>query len=643
LFRVKYCFVAESGPVEIANSRQNFDPSTAVLTSSIDAEPFKFNVRSFLTKKHLFVLEFNFQKFPENGEICFALDDNRITYTGKHVNNLSHPMRYSKVGNKLVASFKQAGETGFNGVVVMDVIAQDDVKMEFSNERKKFPYLASGLFLNVKGLKNGSVVYCITCAMDNRDSQDYKKEVFEIIEEFKRKTFKEIYESHIAFWRDYMEKSFISISPDIDFIYYLSLYLLKAVQFPTGAIIPSPVFPNNHGCLVYWDAMFDQMGLLKNNRISEAKKIAKFWLYGLEKAKKNAMSLGFKGAYYGWATDFYGHDHAALSTNQVHFNGDIALCCWKYFEYTGDTQYLKKIFPVMKETIDFLISAYIEDCDGVMRVKSCRSLDESSYDRTGDTWTAAVIIKGIENIIRSANIIGEKIKLETYERIHKRLIEGLEKNCKNGILFSHSNYGRLNVGSILTLTVLDQINGVDYARTFKRFVRDTREKLGSGWGHSSRMRCLIFPWVEMISAIFLAEQCDSNALKHIKKAIRATNSFGGFAEYIWMHGLISRQWYVSAHGTFLWAISEMLAYSDNQRIVLFPGFPDNIIRDGVSFENIVATGNVFISCRVENNRLLTSIVNRADKEVKREVFFREHKITISLCPGKREDFKLKIV
>lgn len=641
LFRVKYCLVSESGPVEIATSRQNFDPKIAVLTSSITATPFKFDVRSFLTQTHLFILEFKFEKFPENGEICFALDDNRITYTRKIIDSLSHPVKYSTNGKKIIAEFQQTGPCGFTGIAVMDVVV-DEGETEISKETRNFPYLTSGVFIRVKHLKDGSTIYCIVCAMDNKDSQDYKEKVFETIEDFREKTFHKVYTSHTAFWKNYIEKSEVNIAQDIDYLYYLSLYLLKAVQFPTGAMIPSSVFPNNHGCLVYWDALFDMVGLLKNNRFSEARKIAEFWLMGLEKARENAKLLGFDGAYYGWATDFYGCDHRALNTNQVHFNGDISLCCWKFFEYTGNTEYLRKIFPVMKETIDFLISGYVENSDGVMRVKSCESLDESSYERVADTWTTSLIIKGIENIIKAANILGERIPLDTYQKIHDGLSAGLERNCKNGILFSNGNYGSLNAGSILSLIVLDEIKKVDYMKTFKRFVRDTREQLGLGWGHSSRMRCLIFPWVEFMSTIFLSRQANPDALQHIKKAIRATNSFGGFAEYIWIHRLISRQWYVSAHGTFLWAVADMLLNSDSDKIILFAGFPVDLIKEGMGFKNFVIQDSVFVSCTARKKEVSVDIFNQGEKQLRKILFFRDNKVQLNIKPGEEKHLTLKI-
>lgn len=642
LLRVKYCLVSGAGPVEIATSTQDFDPSTAVLSSSITAEPFRFIVKSFLTQNHLFVLEFKFQEFPEDGEICFALDDNRITYTRKYVDRLSNPVRYSTNGKRIIAEYQQTGTCKFSGIGVMDVITTDKGETEISNQGRNFPYLASNIFIRLKGLKNGSTVYCVTCVMDDMDSQDYREKVFQTVEEFRKKTYKEIFKNHTTFWQNYMNKSEVNISHDIDYLYKTSMYLLKAVQFPTGAIIPSSVFPNNHGCLVYWDAFFDEMGFLRNNKFTEAKKIAEFWLLGLEKARKNAKSLGFQGAYYGWATDFYGYDQRALSTNQVHFNGDISLCCWKYFQYTGDIEYLKRAFPVIKETIDFLISGYIEENNGVMQVKPCESLDESPYNRTSDTWTSCVIIKGIESIINAADILGEKIELETYKKIHKGLTSAIERNCKDGILFSHKDFGSLNTGSILSLIMLDGIKNADYMKTFNRYVDDTQEQIGLGWGHSSRMRCLIFPWAELIAAVFLSKQENPDAYYHIDRAIKATNSFGGIAEYIWIHGLISRQWYVSAHGTFLWAIAEMLAYSDFEKIVLFSGLPDDLIKDGVSFKNISIQGNALVSCRVKKDEISVSIINQGDKELKKYLYFRGNKVQINLQPDEEKNFTLRI-
>ena len=631
LLRIKYCLVSHAGPIEIDDSKQFFDPEKAVLTSIISADPFKFTVRSFVTENHIFVLQFNFKKFPEGSAMYFAIDDNRITYTKKLVDTLSEPVKYSFENSMMKAEYNHSGEISFKGAGMMDVIIPDEGKKDFlSTSDAAFPYLASGKFIRVKNLKSGSKLYCITCVMDTLDDTDYERKIYENIRQFKENGFHQTYKKHVKFWENFSKKSDVRISKDLDYLYKLSAYICKAVQFPTGAIIPSSVFPNNHGCLVYWDALFDQMGFLRNNHIDEAKKIAEFWLYGLEKARENARKLGAKGAYYGWATDFYGYDSNAIKSNQVHFNGDISLSCWKYYEYTKDVNYLGEVFPVMKETIDFLISGYVEQFEQGIRVKSCESLDESSYERTSDTWTTALIIKGIENIINAARILGENIDELEYEKTKKGLIDALKRNTKNGILYSHSDFGDLNAGSILAMLILDDIRGVDKMKTFNKYIRDVKEQYGLGWGHSSRMRCRISPWAEFMAAIFLSKNNNVDAWKYIENSAKATDSFGGFAEYFWIHSLISRNWYVSAHGTFLWAIAEMLVSSDHKHIELFPGLPEDRIRD-TGFKNILAH-DTLVSGNVEKDDISLVIKNTGQTSITKNVCFKGRKITVEIKP-----------
>ncbi len=640
LLRAKYHLISPAGPVEIAGSKQSFDPETGVLTTLISAEPFEFKLRSLLTNNHLFVLEFNFRKFPEGGSVLFALDDNRITYTRKLIDQLSEPVRYSIENSMIKADYRNSGHAPFQGIGLMDVLAPACAVVKpfdtlFDKNAPVFPYLAGNVFIQIKNLKKGDALCCVSCLVDSMDSSDFEKVAFDTVRKFKKQGFQKIYTSHRELWKKYSKVSQIHISNDTDYIYRLSKYLLKAVQFKTGAIIPSAVFPNNHGCLVYWDALFDQIGLLRTNHIEEAKKITEFWLYGLEKARENAGKFGAKGAYYGWNLDFYGHDPEALKVNQIHLNGDIALSCWNYYEYTGDMKFLKNVFPVMKETIDFLIYGWIENYEKGIRVKSCASLDESSFERVSDTWTTALIIKGIENIVRAADILGKNIDTGFYRDVRNGLMKTLENNVKDGILFSHSGFGNLNVGTILALIILEKLNGVDKMRTFKKFVNDVKEQSGLGWGHSSRMRCMIFPWAELIASIFLARNKNPLAQKYIENATGATNSFGGIAEYIWLHNLISRNWFVTAHGTFLWAITEMLVCSNGENIVLFPGVRQENIRENLSFKNILIEGNILASCNVKKDKLHLSLYNGNDFVVKRTVCFQNEKKHVEIKPKKR--------
>jgi len=529
----------------------------------------------------------------------------------------------------------------------MDVIVPSGATAQFFDKNTDsntpvFPYLSSNVFVEVKNLKPQDKLYCLACVMDNMDSENYHNDVFQPIKDFRQKTFKKIYTTSTSEWKQFCGASSVHISKDIDYMFQLSKYLLKAVQFPTGAIIPSALFPNNHGCLVYWDAFFDQMGLMRTNHIEQARKIAYFWYSGLEKARENTKKLKGQGAYYGWAVDFHGYDPSALDVNQIHFNGDIALSCWKYYEYSLDSDYLRKIFPVIKEAIDFLISVWVEQYSDGIRVKYCESLDESSYERISDTWTTSLIIKGIENIIKAADILGQPVEISEYETVRKGLLQALKRNVKNGILYSHGEGGDLNIGSILALTILDEIEGVDKIKTFKKYASDVKEKSGLGWGHSSRMRCRIFPWAELMTAIFLARERKTLAFQFVENAIKATNSFGGFAEYIWLHGLISRNWYVSAHGTFLWAISEMLAAEDQNNIHLFPGFSDDMITDNIRFENIRLKGCLRISASVKKDRLALLLYNDGKSNVRKNLCFRNKNIPVEVAPDKKTLLKIDI-
>ncbi|MDO8587335.1 MAG: hypothetical protein Q7T82_09870 [Armatimonadota bacterium] len=654
LLRVKYCLVSEAGPIEIASSRQSFDPETASLVSEIEAGPFEFTVTSFLTNEHIFVLNFRFDRFPRNGSIYFALDDNRTTYTGKPVHALSEPVRYSVGNGRIYARFADKRECPFEGVGVMHLTGPGNGEMIeaignvrqplFGSQLDKsdsaalqsptFPYLTSGTLIRVAGVKPGNELTCCTCLTDDTDSPDYEARAEDILRQAVQSGYEETSERHSKYWRDYMGKAKISVSPDIDYQYKLSRYVLKAVQHPTGAMVPSPVFPNNHGCLVYWDAMFDQMAFLRNNRFEESEKITALWIQGLGQARENARALGKNEAYYGWTLDFEGRDHAALKVNQVHFNGDIALSCWRHYLYTRDASYLHKAFPVTKETIDFLISAYVEEGVGQMRVKPCETLDESAHERAGDTWTTALILVGIAHVLQAADILSEPLDREKYEGVRRGLLASLEKNCENGILYSHDGKGDLNVGSILSLIILEDLKpaGADDMKTYGKYLDSVMESSGVGWGHSSRMRCEIFPWAELIAAAFLAQRGDARAAEHLERAMSATNSFGGFAEYLWLHGSISRQWYVSAHGTFLWALSEMLVTARADDIVIFPAVPPDW--ESVSFSDLALPGNIRVSADMKQGKVSRVALTNADKEdaVKR-VCHKDWQKTIRLPAG----------
>jgi hypothetical protein len=652
LLRVKYCLVSEAGPIEIASSQQSFDPETATLTSEIKGGPFEFTVTSFLTNDHLFVMNLKFDAFPKGGSVYFALDDNRTTYTGKLVETLSEPVRYSVEDGRILARFADKRECPFQGIGVMQVVgpgegetieAIDNVsRPSYGSQADKsdtaakrsplFPYLTSGTLIKVAETRAKSEVTCYTCLVDDVDGSAEG-----VVRQAVRTGYQAVWQKHADGWREYMGTANIGGHPEIDYQYKLSRYVLKAIQYPTGAMVPSPVFPNNHGCLVYWDAMYDQIGFLRNGNAAESEKIARLWIRGLPFARKNAQSICKEGAFFGWTVDFQGNDPFASRVNQVHYNGDIALSCWLHYFYTRDLAYLKSAFPVIKEAIDFLIDAYVEEIAGQMRVRECETLDESAYERTGDTWTTSLIITGIDHIIEAADALSEAIDRDEYLRVRSGLMNALKSNCTNGILHSNAEMGDLNVGSILSLIILggakpDEINDT---KTYERYLENVMETSGVGWGHSSRMRCEIFPWAELIATAFLAQRGDNaRTEEHIERAMHTTNSFGGFAEYLWAHGAISRQWYASAHSTFLWALSEMMVTTRGDEILIFPGTPPDW--HTLSFRDIVQPGNIRVSAEMKDGKVSCVTLTNADKEdVVRTIRWKGVEKSVSLPAGQK--------
>ncbi len=206
ILRVKYYLISPWGPVEIDDSKQSFDPETGVLTSVISAQPFLFTVNSFLTEEHLLVLEFVFHDFPDDGSICFALDDNRITYTRKFVETLSRPVRYSIEKKMIRAEFSHSGDCRFRGTGLLDVVAPGDAAVKFFDKKTgksapQFPYLAGNTLVQVNNVKNGERIYCLACVVDSIDTPAYESVASGAISNFKKQKYQQIYELNTSKWR----------------------------------------------------------------------------------------------------------------------------------------------------------------------------------------------------------------------------------------------------------------------------------------------------------------------------------------------------------------------------------------------------------------------------------------------------------
>lgn len=147
-----------------------------------------------------------------------------------------------------------------------------------------------------------------------------------------------------------------AITRDIRFaLYHLYSFAREGTSYSLSPMGLSGLGYNGH---VFWDTelwMYPPLLMLQPDM---ARSLLDYRFERLEAARQNAKSHGYKGAMFPWESSANGSEDtpvwALTGPFQHHITGCVGWAFWKYYEVTGDMDWLReKGYPVLKEVADF--------------------------------------------------------------------------------------------------------------------------------------------------------------------------------------------------------------------------------------------------------------------------------------------------
>jgi protein-glucosylgalactosylhydroxylysine glucosidase len=147
-----------------------------------------------------------------------------------------------------------------------------------------------------------------------------------------------------------------AITRDIRFaLYHLYSFARAETAFSLSPMGLSGLGYNGH---VFWDTELWMYPPLLMLQPYMAKSLLEYRFERLEAAKKNAFSHGYKGAMFPWESSANGDEDtpvwALTGPFQHHITGCVGWAFWKYYEVTGDKDWLRdRGWPVLKEVATF--------------------------------------------------------------------------------------------------------------------------------------------------------------------------------------------------------------------------------------------------------------------------------------------------
>ncbi|NJN78230.1 MAG: glycoside hydrolase family 65 protein [Saprospiraceae bacterium] len=191
-------------------------------------------------------------------------------------------------------------------------------------------------------------------------------------------------------------------------IYHLYSFARKGTALSLSPMGLSGLGYNGH---VFWDTeiwMFPPLLMLQPDI---AKSILEYRFERLEAAKQNAFSHGYDGAMFPWESSAEGSEDtpvwALTGPFQHHISGDIGWAAWKYYQVTGDKEWLKtRGYPMLKEIADFWCSRVERNGTGKYDINNVIGANEWEENIDNNAYTNGMAITVLRNANDAAKALG---------------------------------------------------------------------------------------------------------------------------------------------------------------------------------------------------------------------------------------------
>ena len=192
-------------------------------------------------------------------------------------------------------------------------------------------------------------------------------------------------------------------------LYHLYSFVREGTPYSLSPMGLSGLGYNGH---VFWDTELWMYPPLLALHPEMARSPMEYRFKGLEAAKANAVSYGYKGAKYPWEGDDTGQEGTpvwALSGPfEHHITGCVGYAMWKYYQVTKDKNWLReKGYPVIKGTADFWANRVEMGKDGKYHINNVVCADEWAENVDDNAFTNGIAKTVLQYAQQAALELGE--------------------------------------------------------------------------------------------------------------------------------------------------------------------------------------------------------------------------------------------
>lgn len=199
------------------------------------------------------------------------------------------------------------------------------------------------------------------------------------------------------------------IERDIRFaLYHLYSFARTGTAYSLSPMGLSGLGYNGH---VFWDTelwMYPPLLLMQPDIV---RSLLEYRFEGLEAARQNAFSHGFKGAMFPWESSADGSEDtpvwALTGPFQHHITGCIGWAAWKYYQVTHDRQWLEsRGYPILKEVADFWCSRVERNGPGQYDINNVIGANEWQENIDNNAFSNGMAITSLRYAAKAARELG---------------------------------------------------------------------------------------------------------------------------------------------------------------------------------------------------------------------------------------------
>jgi trehalose/maltose hydrolase-like predicted phosphorylase len=237
--------------------------------------------------------------------------------------------------------------------------------------------------------------------------------------------FDSILREHEAAWRK-LWKTDIVIRGDPQAqraVHAAMFYLTSALRPDAASSVPAMALPSRaYLGRIWWDADTWILPSVLLLHPELARSIVAYRGHRLVAAEENARGRGYRGALFPMESAGTGQEAAPEWSSEIHVAGDVALAQWRYYQTTGNLDWLRKCgAPVLRAVADFWISrATYDQHRNRYEILHVTGPNEAITDVDNDSYTNAVAQRTLEVAAEAARRLGEPSNPE-WSRIAAKL------------------------------------------------------------------------------------------------------------------------------------------------------------------------------------------------------------------------------